>query len=229
MKRIAIVAPLLLLCTAGAACAQLGQSIFSVVVPYSGPTAPALDGWAGFTNTSTSSMNLTLSTTQTNDIIVLVCDNGGNSVTAVSTSGLTWVNRTPAGAIGFMDEWYAKSSGTLSSATIAVTFSYDNYVTCTAFGVSGANYTTPFDTNSAVPSYASAVSTTYSTDNAADFVFAVTGSGATVAPGGPTGFTSFGTGAFYLSGGWLQTSSTQSGTTVNGAIYTNHILVDAIQ
>lgn len=115
----------------------------------------------------TSSQTVSLSTTNANDIIVVLvgyeinASSGAPTVSSVSdTAGLTWHRRGGAHATTnnkdcVLDCWWAYSSGTLSSDTITVTLSgnVDNgaVVACGVSGVPSANYSAPWDTNAALP------------------------------------------------------------------------------
>lgn len=101
------------------------------------------------TNSTTASLKLT--TTQSDDmIIVLAGDKGGSSVSASikDKAKLTW-NLRASVSLGpnTMREYYATTSSSLSGDVIHVTLSGSYNIDLMAFGVSGANTGSPFDPN----------------------------------------------------------------------------------
>lgn len=152
-----------------------------------GPNLTALDGSAQGTNPASmaTSVVVTLTTANTNDIIVLSIEannfsGAGNALTVTSivdTAGLTWTSR----AISYNDvafpifEYYAISASALTADIITITFNNTtNFgIEATAFGISGANTTTKFDSNGSLP-VAPLTGPfdplTYSTSNANDFI-----------------------------------------------------------
>lgn len=122
---------------------------------------------SSFTFTS-GAVTATLSTTKTNDIIVVFAAgiNGSStsSVTSITdTAGLTWAKRTGVNHASCFELWWAYSAGILTNDVITVNFANATTGRVTAFGVNGvtaANYSAPFDTNAAVPA------TTYSSGTA---------------------------------------------------------------
>ncbi len=113
-------------------------------------TTPSLDGSVSTARNSNTG-SVTLTTTNAYDIIYVVVAVKGAStitVTAPTATGLTFTSR---GAInnaenGKVWAWYAVSSSTFSGA-ISVTASTSTRFVLTAFGVSGANSATPFDSS----------------------------------------------------------------------------------
>lgn len=154
-----------------------------------------------------SSHAVTLTTTQTNDIICVLAyseNSGGTkrSVSSVSGGGLTWARRAQSnsGSAGISDYelWWALAPTALSAVAITVTFSgtYDDSM-LVAFGVHGCNTAAPFDPNASVPAVrsndGSGGFTGISTTNANDLlIFAMSSAWAPLLPGqgqiGPTGF-----------------------------------------
>lgn len=126
------------------------------------PAPPGIDGSAGRSAFSGTTINVPLSTFNRSDIVVLEAGSAGNygdtpHVFSVSDSaGLSWYPRLSnyAGGSTFnIDEWYAKSPNILTFDNITVTFS--GTITGLGswgkvFGVSGANYTSPWAVTSAV-------------------------------------------------------------------------------
>lgn len=132
--------------------------------------ALTLDGSNGASGsfTSTNTATVALTTTGTNDIINVNMITTGVTLTVTGisdTAGLTWVKRK-ALAVGATTNiinsefWYAKSTGALTADTITVTMN----ITSTAgwrldsWGINGANFTTPFDTNASFPAFNTASS-----------------------------------------------------------------------
>lgn len=172
----------------------------------------SLDGHisAGLISTAVSSIASTakLTTTSANDIIVtLVCvvNNGGaaTTVSSVSASGGTgtvgaWTKRFSSGSVligsgahADLEIWWALASTTLSSMGITVnTNAPPGMVDFCTFAVSGANTTTPFDTNGSIPASATSQSSSatpsvggVSTTNANTLLFAVTAASNVGSPG----------------------------------------------
>ena len=147
----------------------------------------AIDGSNSQESGSASSISTTLTTSNTNDLIIAYvspveqASNNPPTVSSISGGGLTWHSRE-TGAIQDggeyyqnVDEWYAVASSTLSSATITATLSgtANQEVWITVFGISGVNTANPFDPNGSVPATDAATnnpSTTMSTSNANDML-----------------------------------------------------------
>ena len=151
--------------------ANFGQSAFTGAVP-SGFTSgwetasKSIDGSAKATFAFTNSGTVTLTTTQTNDVIVLVyygatlSPNAARTVSTVTSSGLTWTKRsgnTYTHASGNTDRssieiWWAVAAAALTSHVITVTTSgnVDNgYLN--VFGVRGcATPSAPWDTHASL-------------------------------------------------------------------------------
>jgi len=131
----------------------------------------------------------TLTTTHTNDVIVVIASlsdgSGGsgtsNHVSSVTGTGLTFTLRTAATNYvnptyyADVEEWTAIASSTFSN-TITVNTSGTFRFTVVAFGISGANTSSPFDANAGANPTASgtsnAPSVTQSTSNANDMLIA---------------------------------------------------------
>lgn len=136
--------------------------------------APALDGEASGTWSSGTSFTITpFTTANPNDVVVLsiVTYNSGSSVTASSISDslakITWEGSARSSFIscpGTQEstrvEWYGIATTTVSSDTITVTLSTaPTSASGIAFGVSGADTTTPFDPASTLPRTAASTCT----------------------------------------------------------------------
>jgi len=155
---------------------------------------PALtvDGSATGSFTSASSGTVTLTTSDSNDIIVVMVEDEdtGNAVlrtvSSVAASGLTFAHRS-SGSINSspyteMEVWYAAASTPLSSVTITATLSGSiDDASLVAFGVNGANTASPWDSNGALPKTATGTAsgnptvTAVSTSNANDILLGFTG------------------------------------------------------
>lgn len=149
-------------------------------LPCPSPTPFGLDGTSNIVVGSTAaSFTLTLTTTQTNDIIIVhILDNIGSITSISDTAGLSWSVRAQVGAVNDnISEWYAKSSGILTGDTITVTpLTSGGYNTAVAFGISGTtNFASPFDSGAPQTSASPPVSMTTAT--AGDFVFGMCRSG----------------------------------------------------
>ena len=116
-----------------------------------GAAAPfGLDGSAHANVAAANTVNASLTTTRSNDVIICSVVTANTTNITVSGGGLTWSQRagTPAlGAAVQTHEWSAIAASPLSGATITVT---DNtasnpFMTMDVFGISGANTASPFD------------------------------------------------------------------------------------
>lgn len=173
-----------------------------------GHAALTIDGTAKNIGTGVSSFTVTLSTTLTNDIIVVLgsCESAGGavSVSSVSGGGLTWARRgttfqysnaTPGGHI---DVFWALAPSALSSTVITLTLSgTTDDCSAVAFGVNGANTTTPWDTNVSIPATASSAGSAtpsvggVSTTSANTMLLGFFGQGNGAAPTSPTAGTGY--------------------------------------
>ena len=116
----------------------------------------ALDGVVNYSGASGMSMLPGLTTANTNVVIILFIYGNGTSASAISdTAGLTWNFRASYTSNTYANNnialYYAVSSAALSNDVITITSAAFNGITAIAFGVSGANTTTPFDTNVSLP------------------------------------------------------------------------------
>ena len=144
--------------------------------------SPTLDGNATGKSTNANA-TVSLTTTLSNDIIVVMAYNeaasgGGVAVSSVTAAGLTFTQRSISNASthGSLEVWWAPSTGILTAETITVAWSgtFDDSAIL-AFGVNGCNLTNPWDGNGALPAKASfngtgtpsvtGVSTTSSSDH----------------------------------------------------------------
>lgn len=92
-------------------------------------------------------------------IVVFVAAFGGTSVTSVSltTAGLSFTKRTAVSAGSFiLEEWYAIAGSAIIADSWNITYSTGVAATFQAYvSLSGANTSTPFDVNGALPALGS--------------------------------------------------------------------------
>lgn len=196
---------------------------------------------------TTTPHTITLTTSNTNDIIIVAsaCRITGTcaEISSISdTAGLTWAVRkrqkfTDAVAnVNELEEWYAKSSGALSSDTITVNYGAGTISNrLSVFGVSGTYFASPFDLNASVAAgngaATSPVANTVSTNTANTLLLNLaqckgsTGCAGAPAIADPTGFTNIntmavggGAGSFSYKTYTATQSSLSVSTTFNGAL-----------
>lgn len=145
----------------------LGQPAFAAL---------ALDGSStGACNTAKTSCTTTLTTASINDVIVIYVTAANTSTTiptlnTPTATGLTFTLRSStSGNVAtnngmILSSYYAIASSALSSVVITATTSASaDTITLVAFGVSGANTSTPFDTNGSLPATAQNLTSTGTT------------------------------------------------------------------
>jgi hypothetical protein len=178
--------------------------------------SPTKDGSATGDSHGTSSVAATLTTSNTNDVIILdilyetATNSDTISVSSITASGLTFAQRSTiqvTGNFGFgghattvnLDRWWAPSTGALTGETITVNFNKNmDSASLIAYGVSGAaNISSPFDSNVSLPATGSAtnatpssISMSFSTTQADDLLLAAWGSSASGSNLGTTDGTS---------------------------------------
>ena len=174
-----------------------------------------------------SSVTVSLSTSFSNEVILVYTSVKPGSVTGVSdSSSLAWHERYSNGEGPYV--YYAIASNSLSSDSITVSFSQTaTNVQVVAFGVYGVN-SLNFDPDSGLPAFASGTSSSpsvsFSTSNGDDLVIAyLRNTQATDTITYPTGFVPITTGT---TGGWEYLAFnvflvSQSGTTVTWSITTD--------
>jgi hypothetical protein len=113
--------------------------------PHAAFAALSFDGTTqggGYVSLATSS----LTTSNSNDVIVAYALTIGTSLAISDVAGLTWHSRAATSTTGggLLEEWYAIAPSPLSNDVITVTTN-NNYEEFNAFGVSGANTSSPFD------------------------------------------------------------------------------------
>jgi hypothetical protein len=162
-----------------------------------GTSALAVDGTStlGAYSEFTTSPTATLTTTKAGDLIVAqvftahISSNGTYcTVTGVSGGGLTWSKRQGADYTdatnnydSTVEVWTAVAPGALSNVVITATLSAQaRYAGINAFGISGINTSSPYDSNASVPASghdnsagSSVPGATISTTNAHDFILGV--------------------------------------------------------
>ena len=147
-------------------CCLVLSSFFIFRVPPAsglGGTSLGIDGSNIATcSNATASCSASLSTTKSNDVIVVFASETLDVQTSCTfgvsdTAGLTWIVRSPV-VFGRnnhdqLQEWWAKSSGVLTSDSITESISGcgPNYNGLQVFAISGANVNSPFDPNAALP------------------------------------------------------------------------------
>jgi len=173
----------------------------------------ALDGHNKNTYSGVSSGTVALTTSLTDDVVVLMVAGekttaGAFQVSSVADgSGLTWALRQRLQITGgrhtnpqFLEIWWAHAPTALSAVTITATLSaaVDNG-SILAFGVNGANTSTPWDANASLPKTNSDVTGTNTTPSASGVSTTATNTmllavwsnsnAGTATAGPPTGFT----------------------------------------
>ncbi len=119
--------------------------------------------------------SVTVQLTTTSGNVVLLCSVVANGGTVSSiTGGLTWTERATAGGTNFIKLWYATSVGALTNQDITVNFAGgETFHDIIAFGISGADTATVFDSNAALPNIAVGGANSITTSNANDFLLHV--------------------------------------------------------
>jgi hypothetical protein len=240
--------------------------------PQGAGMALALDGSVSGTFSQTGSKVVALTTTQADDVIIVIvanekntADNSFTTVTSITdVAGLTWTRRSQtqwvvtSGSVTrqCLEVWWAHAPGALSADNITVNCANTDNTgvhplvtddSCVvAFGVSGANFTSPFDGNGSLPAQATDVTgsnvarqvTGISTTNTNTFMLAAMANSFNQSATTPTGFTNIaspsnaGGSLFeYLATDYKVQSAAQSGITVtegsNGQNW--GMVVDAIK
>lgn len=208
------------------------------------------------TSNSAQSSNQTISTSNANDIILIMAANGGNSgiagdgssiATITDTAGLTYTKRS---LVTFesngraIEMWWAYAPSPLSSDVVTVT--YGSAVGSAwsprwaIVAITGANTTTPFDVNGSLPATVTkstavtSASVTVSTTNPNTMLVGLYGGDATYSVlTRPTGFTQIIASGTVTDFANSIVSSAQSSVTETyswtGTTANNAVIVDAIQ
>jgi hypothetical protein len=174
----------------------------------------ALDGGV-ITNNSGNSYTITLSTTNSPDVIIVGGYSNNNNISGVSSSHVSWngsARSLISASTNYAGEWEGIANAPLSNEVITLSFSGGTtFSTYTAFGISGANTSSPFDSNVALP--ATTTTTTppsVSTSNANDFIYSVVvDSSSSGSPG--SGFNAVATFQNFSGIEYVIKSATQSG------------------
>lgn len=179
--------------------------------------ALALDGSAHNNSGGASSLGASLTTTNTNDIIIAVATVNGGPVTSVSGGGLTWAKKasgtSDGGSSQFLELWYAVAAGTLSGTTITVNQTSSSYITIDVFAISGADTATIWDGAAVTGSGAGCDPLSISTTNANAFIIGAYRENSASNPTEGAGFTKI-SGADFQLAEYKVVSSTQSGLSV---------------
>jgi flagellin-like protein len=202
--------------------------------------------------TAGTSCTVTITTSDTNDVVVLFSTTNGGAtayatVSSISGGGLTWqergraecVNVCGAGGSGTYtdtDEWYAISAAKLTGVTFTVNLaSSSSYTDLSVFGINGAYTASPFDVSGGLPATLTGSASPYpqvSTSNADDIVFGAGDFNVATASLG-AGFTSLGyTSGDFFADEYAIESATQSSSTVGYSAISasaNNAIADAIQ
>lgn len=175
--------------------------------------ALALDGSAHGTSPNSLTGTATLTTTSSNDIIVVIVQGNDGPITGVSGSTLGAFTRRGGVTAGSqaLDVWYKIAASPVTSEVITATQTVSNFMSLDAFGVSGANTVSPFD-GTIVTANSDPVS--ISTTNANTLIFGSFGEGSVASPTSGAGWTQLSGANFQLTE-YKIVSSTQSSLTVN--------------
>jgi hypothetical protein len=144
-----------------------------------------IDGSAAASSTSGSPFTISLSTTYSDDLLYVSVVSYNSYVSSISGDRLTWTCRQASGSTiswssssntYYLSTWYAVWSSN-GSIQITVTMSgYTTSVAATAFAVSGANATSPFDGSySSATGSGTSASVSKSTSNSYDMVIGAVG------------------------------------------------------
>lgn len=181
-----------------------------------GQTASALSldgsGYVSLPFVPSTAATVSLTTTHANDVIVVdVVENSTTVASVTDTAGLTWHLRAVGGNSGDpIYEYYAIAPTALTDDNIRVSFAGTaSYVDLNAFGVSGVNPSSPFDTNASLPAAGTGPALA-STDSTNDLILASYRFSLDQSPTAGPGWTAINpTGGYYLSE-YQITSSSQS-------------------
>ncbi|MDA4136343.1 MAG: protease pro-enzyme activation domain-containing protein [Thaumarchaeota archaeon] len=142
----------------------------------------SLDGSVSTGTNLGATVTVSLTTSCSPDVvIVLIGENTARATATANTptaTGLTFTQRTslPSGSIRVW-EYYAITTGLLTSQSITEVMSQPTAYTMTAFAVCGANTASPFDSNPSLPKangglWGTSHSNTATTSSSNDFIFA---------------------------------------------------------
>lgn len=158
----------------------------------------ALDGSAHGTGVVATTCSATLTTSNAGDIIMVVVTLNHGPLLSVTSPNLTFalygrqtLVNNGSGDPTYLDIWKAVAAGALSSEVITATQSGSDYITMDAFGVSGANTSSPFDANGSLPAVSPGIGSdvVLSTTSANTFIFCGYRMAVTANPTAGAGFT----------------------------------------
>jgi hypothetical protein len=174
--------------------------------------ALALDGSAHGNSNNALTATATLTTTHSGDVIIVVVQANSAPLTGVSGASLgAFTHRTSEGGSQDIEEWYAIASGALTSEVITATQSASNFLTIDAFGISGANTSSPYDGTAVV---GASDPLHISTTHANTFIFGGFKMNSTASPTAGAGWTGL-SGANYQLSEYQIVSSTQTSLAVS--------------
>ena len=178
----------------------------------------------------TSSKTVSLTTSNANDLVIVYAVSGDSKdhqyfapVQSVTASGLTFQLRhqyqvvsSASGWYWDLEEWYAVASSPLSSTAITITWSTQpaSFIIVDAFGISGANNSSPFDSNAGLPSTSSGSFPSVSTSNTNDMIISLEATDNTAQPTAGSGFTPIDASGHYFASEYQMVSTTQSSLSV---------------
>ena len=177
----------------------------------------AIDGNGFYTTSSWSTSDtVTLSTTYVNDVIILdVSENGTTAASVSDTAGLTWQLKAVAGNSSndnLIYQYYAISPNALSADVITVNYAGGaTSAELNAFGIAGANTSSPFDTNASIPATANSGTASATTSNSKDLIFAVYRFSSDASPSAGSSWTAINASGDYYLSEYKVVSATQAG------------------
>ncbi len=191
--------------------------------------ALALDGSVHANASSGTTLALTLTTSNADDIICVIALSNSGVITDISDdAGLTYTNRAgPVGSGAGIELWTAHSPNALTTNEITVTWDGSSFHTVDAFGVSGADTTTRFDANASLPDEVASGDVTISTDIADTFIIGGFRMTSAANPTEDTGFTKI-SGANFTLSEYKIVSATQSSLSYSSPDTNNGGIGDAI-
>jgi hypothetical protein len=173
--------------------------------------ALSLDGSA-HSNAVASVATVTLTTSNSDNVIMLQVATNQGPVTSVTSSGLTWsfIAADGTSSISQLEFWYAIASSPLSSHVITVNNTGNGFTTIDAFGVSGVDTSSPFDADASTPATNSSnADLLISTDTADTFIISGYRMSNTASPSQGAGWIKI-SGANYALSQYQIVSSTQT-------------------
>ena len=157
----------------------MGTNVAVLKAASGGPPGTLLvDGIATGGGSTAASFTITLSTTKTNDAIILAIEANGSHPTSISSSNVTWAvaARVGSGTGNDIYEWYGIAASALTSEVIAITMSGSAFCSGTALAINGCDVSSVpgslFDGNGSLPAIGnSGTPSGISTDSSATLVF----------------------------------------------------------